>query len=268
MQFKLPTHQNNSHKGQTGKLLIIGGSKQYYGAPILTALGAENSGADLITLCIPNEHIQAAKTYSLNFFLKSFAKEHLSEQDVEMISILATENHSLIIGNGLGKNLETKTAILNILDKVEIPIVIDAEALLPDILKIKNTKNFILTPHKREFEKLFSCSATKENVQKQAMRHSLTILLKGSVDIVASSKGEIYENKKTCPQMRVGGTGDVLAGIVGSFISQKLEPYIACCSAAYYFGKSGEKLTKKYKWLSAYKIITNFSEILKNTSKN
>ncbi|NRA73597.1 MAG: NAD(P)H-hydrate dehydratase [Rickettsiales bacterium] len=259
MQFKLPTHQNNSHKGQVGKVLIVGGNKQYYGAPILTALGAENSGADLITLFLPDEHINVAKTYSLNFFLKSFEKEYLSEQDIEAILTTANDNHVLIIGNGLGKNSETKSAVIKILTDIKIPVVVDAEALFPDILNINN-KNLTLTPHRREFEKLFDCKPTSENVQQQAIQYSSNILLKGSTDIVASAHGHLYENKKTCPQMRVGGTGDVLAGIVGSFISQELDPYTACCSAVYYFGKCGEKLIKQTKWLSAHKMISNFSE--------
>ena len=263
MQFKLPIHQKNSHKGQAGKVLIVGGSSQYYGAPILTALGAENSGADLITLFLPPEHIQAAKNYSLNLFLYPFKNPYLSEKDSTAILKAAQENHALVIGNGLGKKKETKTAVLKILSGLKIPAIIDAEALFPEILKIKKKdKNFILTPHKKEFERAFNCTATQKNVKQQALNHSIVILLKGPTDIIASSNGKIYENKKNCPQLRVGGTGDVLAGIVGSFISQKLDPYTACCSAAYYFGKSGEKSKKKSKWLSAHKIVYSFSEML------
>jgi len=260
MQFKLPTHKKNSHKGQVGKVLIVGGSEQYYGAPILAALGAENSGADLITLFLPSEHIQAAKTYSLNLFIRELKKPFLSEKDVAPILKETAESHSLLIGNGVGKRKETKAAIIKILAGSKIPTVIDAEALLPEILAVNSRgRNFILTPHQKEFERVFGCAATPENAKRQAVQHSLTILLKGPVDIITSPDGDLYENKEGCPEMRVGGTGDALAGIVASFISQGMDPYAACCSAAYHFGKCGSVLAKKHRWLSAYKIISHLN---------
>ena len=210
MQFKLPTHHKNSYKGHAGKVLIVGGSEEYYGAPILAALGAENSGADLITLFLPSEHVQTAKNYSLNLFLKKFKNSFLSKDNVPHILKEALNHHALIIGNGIGKNKKTVEAVLKILESITIPVIIDAEALIPEILKTKN------------------------------------------------------QNETGCSEMKVGGTGDVLAGIVGSFISQGLDPYMACCSAAYYFGKCGEALVKNTRYISAYDLASAFGKAIKN----
>jgi hydroxyethylthiazole kinase-like uncharacterized protein yjeF len=265
MQFKLPTHQKNSYKGHAGKVLIVGGSEEYYGAPILAALGAENSGADLITLFLPSEHVQTAKNYSLNLFLKKFKNSFLSKDNVPHILKEALNHHALIIGNGIGKNKKTVEAVLKILESITIPVIIDAEALIPEILKTKNqNKSFILTPHKKEFERVFDCVALHNNVKQQAVRHSMTILLKGSTDIIASFDGKAHKNETGCSEMKVGGTGDVLAGIVGSFISQGLDPYMACCSAAYYFGKCGEALVKNTRYISAYDLASAFGKAIKN----
>ena len=77
--------QNDSHKGQNGKVLIIGGSSLFHGAPILCALGAENSGVDLIFPFIPSCHAEAAKSHSLNFILRTFEKDHLTSKDIKHI---------------------------------------------------------------------------------------------------------------------------------------------------------------------------------------
>jgi hydroxyethylthiazole kinase-like uncharacterized protein yjeF len=259
MKYKLPYHGSNSYKGQVGKVLVVGGSEKYYGAPILTALGAENSGADLITLCLPSKHADIARNYSLNLFVHEFQKDHLSSADVKAILELASTQDVLIIGNGLGEEKEAKKALLDILSKIKIPVVIDAEGLVPEILDIKHQSDWIVTPHKKEFERLFNSLPNENTVQQQAKKYHLTILAKGVTDIIADPSGQLYQNKTGCAEMRVGGTGDVLAGIVGSFIGQKISPFDACCSATYYWGLSGEELSKKHKWLTAHYMARKFS---------
>lgn len=260
MQIKLPQHARNSHKGEHGKVLVVGGSAEYYGAPILAALGAEQSGADLITLYLPPQHIQAAKHYSLNFFVRPFETENLSEKDVQSIAEDASNQHVLVMGNGLGKSTDSRAALLKILQLVRIPIVIDAEGLIPEILGVvRKSKQVVLTPHAKEFSRTFGCEPNKKNLLACAKKHKITVLLKGPTDLIATSSGDFYENETGCSEMRVGGTGDVLAGIVGSFISQNLNLFDACCSAAYYWGKCGECLMQQQQWLTAHEMVTYFS---------
>lgn len=264
MKHKLPHHDSNLHKGQVGKILIVGGSEKYYGAPILTALGAENSGADLITICLPAKYANTARNYSLNFFIREFQKDHLSSSDVNTIIGLLDTQDVLVIGNGLGKEKDTKNAMIDILSKAKIPVVIDAEGLIPEILDVNRKSDWIITPHRKEFERLFGCTPDEKSVVQQAKKHNLTILVKGVIDIIADPSGQIYHNKTGCVEMRVGGTGDVLAGIIGSFVGQNIPPFDACCSAAYYWGLCGEELSKKQKYFTAHYMARKFGYILYN----
>lgn len=243
-----PHLPSNTHKGEYGKILVIGGSAQYYGAPILTGLGAECAGSDLITIYLPKEHALTAKNYSLNFFVKTFKRNSFTIADVPSIVKESQKQHVMVIGNGIGNSKATQKAILKLLKNISIPVVIDAEALFPEILTIQTEfkKDWILTPHQKEFERLFQSPFSSENFIKKANAYDFTFLVKGQIDYIAS-KNALYENHTGCVQMRVGGTGDVLAGIVASYRAQGLESLSAACAAAHYYGLAGEKLAQK-KW--------------------
>lgn len=258
MKFSFPHHDPKSHKGQVGKILIIGGSNQYYGAPILTALGAENSGADLITLCLPAQYAANARNYSLNFFIHELYRNYLSLSDLDIVANLLLKQDSAVIGNGLGNKAATKEALVALLSIIKIPIVLDAEALIPEILDINHQNEWIITPHKKEFERMFNLTATETNIRKQAQKYNLTIIVKGAIDIIIDSLGQTYHNTTGCSIMRVGGTGDVLAGIIGSLVAQKAPPFQACCTAAYYWGLVGETLSKKRKFITAKYMAEQF----------
>ena len=256
---KRPYHPHSIHKGEYGRILVVGGAKKYYGAPILTALGAEAAGADLITVCLPYEHFETAKHFSLNFFLKSFSEENLTSSDTTSILHYAESNHVLVMGNGLDKNFQTHTAVLTILEHIAIPVVLDADALFPEILALKQSKkNWILTPHRGEFKRLFGVSFSEKNLLKKSEEYACTILVKGPVDYIADA-GKIFKNQTGCVQMKVGGTGDVLAGIVGSYRAQGLNNLESARAAAFYYGKAGEALAKQFHNFSAFQLSQFFT---------
>ena len=261
----LPVRDPNSHKGKKGKVLIVAGSHKYYGAPIFTALAAEHSGADLITLFLPIQHLETAKNYSLNLFLDSFVQNDLGLKDIGLIIDEASRNHVLIIGNGIGTDGDTKKAIIKILEEVSVPVVLDAEALFPEILTVKRKSAWVLTPHRGEFTRVFDLEPTENNVAAMSKKHNLTILLKSPVDIIATN-GNVHLNHTGCPQMRVGGTGDALAGIVGSYISQGLAPHEASISGAYYWGKCGETLAKTQNSFTCLELIKTYSHFIQRVS--
>ncbi|MBI5422200.1 bifunctional ADP-dependent NAD(P)H-hydrate dehydratase/NAD(P)H-hydrate epimerase, partial [Candidatus Peregrinibacteria bacterium] len=134
----------NSHKGQNGKVMVIAGSELYYGAPILCALGAEASGADLIYPYLPEAQAEAAKTYSLNFLIHTFKMGHLTLKDVKPILELSQKMDVVVIGPGLGRESATAEAIKELLAKLEKPTVVDADALL---FTNHLPKTVVLTPH-------------------------------------------------------------------------------------------------------------------------
>lgn len=277
--MKYPQHSKLIHKGQLGKVLVIGGSPQYYGAPILTALGAEATGADLIHLYTCPNHLEAAKSHSLNFFLHGFAGHtgSLGLYDVKIVHEIMQVVDAVVIGNGIGKDFDAKKAILGIIN-TEKPIVIDAEALIPEILKVYNYKKhkWILTPHSREFERVFSIPASPENILEMSKKHKINLCVTGPTDYiitendfqietfgllendVQANDSDLHENHTGVPQMRVGGTGDVLAGIICSYVAQGFSASQAMKSAAYLFGKCGEAFVRKSATFSARSLIKFF----------
>jgi len=256
--MKLPSRKNNSHKGENGKVLMIGGNEVFHGAPILASLGAEKSGVDLIFLMLPKKHVLPATVTSQNIIVRTFVGDHFTEEDIGSIDFCPHEPNVLLIGNGLGKKQKTKQAVLKLLSEMKIPVVLDADALIPEILDIKMISSWIITPHDGEFERIFGLDATAKNVQKMAKKYSLMILKKGAVDFIAGPDGNFTENKTGTPHMSVGGTGDALAGIVSGFLAQGLSPFEACESAAFLWGKCGEELAKKRFSFSAREMLERF----------
>lgn len=220
--------------------MIIGGCEHFHGAPILCALGAENSGADLIFPFIPRCHAEAAKQYSLNFIIRTFEKDHLTEKDVKPILHFSQNVDAVVIGPGLGDDPETKKAIKSLLKKLEKPTVIDADALIyTNILP----KVSVLTPHRGEFKTISGEDATIQSVQKWAKHLETTILVKGPEDIIAG-KTKVIVNHTGNPLMTVGGTGDVLSGLIGGLMAQGLEPAEACRVGANTMGLAGDYLAE------------------------
>lgn len=216
--------KKDSHKGDNGKVVVIGGSETFYGAPILCALGAEYSGADLVHLFVPPCHKEAAKAHSLNFILHQFDKDMLTPKDVKPILEVCVNADAVVIGPGLGKDTKTKEAIISLFQSFIIPTVVDADAL---VYTNGLPKNVVLTPHRGEFTEMTGDEATALNIQKWAKDLKATILCKGPLDIIANADG-VSINDTGNPLMTVGGTGDVLAGLVGGLIAQHMSALDAC----------------------------------------
>lgn len=255
IELKLPVWHLDSYKGQQGRVLVVGGSSMYYGAPILASLGAEAAGADLVTMFIPREHLCAAKNYSLNLFLREFVGHSLSMQDVGNIISASDKCDVVVIGNGIGQDSGVVDAVQEILRKLDIPVVLDAEALMPQILDIRGKKqSWLLTPHGREFKRLFESEPTVENIRKMAQKHEITLCVKGMIDYVASPN-LFYENRTGVPQMRIGGTGDALAGIIAAYYSMGMDAFNAAKTGVFFWGKCGERMMQKNHTLLAYSML-------------
>ncbi|MFH1410527.1 MAG: NAD(P)H-hydrate dehydratase [Patescibacteria group bacterium] len=234
------TRDKNSHKGDNGKIMIIGGSPMFHGAPILCALAAEHSGVDLVYPFFPPGQLEAAKTYSLNFILQSFKEEVLSAKDVKTILNFSKQVDCVVIGPGLGTDTKTKMAIKSILSNLQVPTVADASALmytnsLPEVC--------VLTPHRGEFLNMTGDDPTPANVQKWSKNLKATIVCKGPEDIIADDD-EIAINNTGNAVMTVGGTGDVLAGFIGGLIARGATPFDAGKYATRILGLIAENLAE------------------------
>ena len=242
--------KSTSHKGENGKVIIVGGNEYYHGAPILCALGAEQSGADLIYPFVPNCHKQITKRASLNFIVQHFAEDFLTEKDAPMIiefcqKIGQSDLATLVIGTGLDQKKETQKALLEILENVNLPMVIDAGALkiVKDLTNQKQSR--IITPHQGEFWEITGELATENSVMEWSKKLNCIILCKGETDIIAAPNGKKFLNSTGNAKMTVGGTGDVLSGLIGGLLAQGLQAFDAAKWGAEILGKCGDELAKE-----------------------
>ncbi len=232
----------DSHKGENGKVAIIGGSRHIHGAPIFSALAAEASGVDLVFLCIPVSHENVAKNASLNFQVHQFKGEELSREDTGYILQMLAIMDSCVIGPGLSRGAECLSSLEQIIRGAPCPLVLDATALQPDSLALLQGKIAVLTPHLGELERM---GIAHGDIGEAAKRHGVTIHVKGPVDSIASPDGTVQEIAGGNAGLTVGGTGDALAGLIAGLIAQKMSPAEACALATTVIKSCGDRLCEE-----------------------
>ena len=234
----------------------MGGSLEYYGAPLLSGLGALYSGADLVHIYVPECNFDAARSLYPDFIVHKYEGEFLTPRHVGKIVELGKEKaDAVLIGPGLGKRESTIDAVLEVVQNLHIPTVLDADAMtvLKRMEKFPLAQPVVITPHRNEFQHLVDRDVqVKADDPKSvillrsiSMDLHINVLLKGPVDYVSSHEGFVEGNETGNAGMTVGGTGDVLAGVVASFLARGMEPYDAARCAAYYVGHAGDLLEKR-----------------------
>lgn len=262
----------DSHKYQFGSLLVIGGSRRYSGSPALAALAAYRAGVDLVTVAAPERAADIIASFSPNIITHPLQGDYIREEHVDDLIDLAKKSSAVVIGGGIEKHDETLNAVIDFLDRINLTCVVDADAIyaVADNMQSVRMKDFVITPHSREFYVLtnvepwgMDLKKRMEIVNRIAMHLKTTILLKGPEDIISNGlKHEV--NKAGCVEMTVGGTGDTLAGIIGSLLAQGNIPFDAACAGAYINGKAGELAAKKLGVsMLATDIIGNISKVIK-----
>ena len=264
--LRLKNRKNDSHKGNNGKVLIVGGSKDYYGAPAISAKAAIATGADLTYIYTPQNAALAIKSISEDFIVKEAKEDYLSLDDLEDILELASHVDAVLLGPGSSQNEETGKLFNVLAMKIDKPLVLDADALkLVDLSLVSKKEDLIVTPHLSEFKSFF------KNISKEDMNnlekfvkledkenldfikvndkidaiHKITksiegsVILKGKYDFIFNGN-RLKINRTGNPGMTVGGTGDALAGICLSLLSQGLNSFDAALLAPYLNGKAGD----------------------------
>ncbi|MCE5214982.1 MAG: NAD(P)H-hydrate dehydratase [Methanobacterium sp.] len=251
--LRLNKRLNKSHKGQNGRVLIIGGSKDYSGAPSLAALSALKSGADLAVVACPSVISSSIRSYSPDLIVNSLTDDFITPKDIDKILKLSENADSLVIGCGMGTESETAVTLNYLLEKLDKPVVIDADALKiidTDLIKKSNIE-IVLTPHAAEFKALFSTDVPEKLEQKIEILKEVskssesTVLLKGNTDIIVY-QDNVKLNTTGNPGMTVGGTGDCLAGLIGGLIAQGHQGYEAAFLGAYINGRAGDMAFMDY----------------------
>ena len=261
----------NSRKGDNGKVLVVGGSYMYHGAPILSSLAALRTGCDLVYTAVPKINVQATRAISADLIVIPLADSKLTRGSVnKLLGQIPTGIDSATIGMGLAvQDIEALKLLVKSLIELDVRLSLDASALRKEILPIIKAKNVLVTPHVSEFERLFGEKIPDNKktrvsiVEKHAKKNSVAILLKGVDDIITDGTKTLINSKKT-PAMTVGGTGDVLSGIVASMLSQNRDVIEAAASAAFINGQAGKTVQKN---LGMHMVATDLIDVLPLISK-
>jgi NAD(P)H-hydrate epimerase len=239
-----------SHKGNFGRVLVIGGSKKYSGSPAFNALAAIRAGADLVTVLAPRRAADIIATFSPDLITQPLAGDYVSGKYMGTMLELAEDHDAVVIGGGLERRPETLKVVAEFIAKNEVPCVIDADALHA-IKKLRLKPSHILTPHSHEFFELtgidpvYDRDKRVKQVSDFASAKNCTVLLKGSFDIVSDGK-DSFINMTGNPYMTKGGTGDTLAGICGAYLARGVKPLDAACAAAYVNGVAGTLAARRF----------------------
>ncbi len=235
VQVAIPKRESTSHKGDYGRLLVFGGSKKYIGTPTLVAQAALKSGADLVTVCVP-QYVADKMPFDANLIVHPLkSKDKITVDDVK--EVLTMRFDALVFGNGIGQ--ESADAVKYLMENVKAPVVVDADALgCAKKEWIKN--NMILTPHSGEYAKLFGkLEKDMDDVAEASRQCGAVVVLKGAEDIISNGT-TTRVNKSGNAYMTVGGTGDVLAGVIGGMLAQNKDLMKSACGGAFLTGLAGD----------------------------
>ena len=240
---------SESHKGDFGRLLVIGGSETFSGAPTLVALGAMRTGVDLAYVAAPEKTAEAISSMSPDLITIKLKGEHLNPDNIHELEPYIERVDAVAMGPGLGLHHETVDAVKALVKTVENsakPLLLDADGLKAyAAFKWKLKVPLVLTPHAGEYAILTGRKLGGDieekvaDVQKTAEQLGAVILLKGATDIICDGK-RFKLNFTGNPGMTVGGTGDVLSGIVSAFLSQKRDAFEAAAAGAFVNGAAGD----------------------------
>ncbi|MCX6733265.1 MAG: NAD(P)H-hydrate dehydratase [Candidatus Peregrinibacteria bacterium] len=252
-----PKRKEQSHKGDNGRVLILGGSLDYHGAPILSALGAQKSGADLVYIMVPECNFQITRATHPDFIVRTYAGDHFNVAAIPAVLALAKTCDAILIGPGMGESPETQEALDLLIPQLTIPTVLDSVAIM-SVRRIHDfplNQDIIITPHLNEFQKLTDKTFIERDedvlrekklryCQNLALDLQICILLKGAEDLVVSTKGYSMLNRTGNAGMTVGGSGDTLGGFLVSLLARGVPCFEAAQCAIYLFGVCGDRLKK------------------------
>lgn len=249
----LPARPRDGHKGTFGHLFIIAGSRGFTGAAKLACEGAGRSGVGLVTLGIPAplaDLMAIALVESMSLPLPSTTEETLYHGATAAALDFATDKTAAVLGPGLSQHPETKRFVHEFVTQCPVPCVIDADGLNalsenPGLLR-DCPSPVILTPHPGEMARLLHSSTAEIQVDREASARLLAeksgciVALKGQATVVAGPGGAIAVNTTGSAGLAKGGTGDVLAGLLGGLLAQGMDAFDAAQTGVYAHGLAGD----------------------------
>ncbi len=251
---RLPRRSDEGNKGTFGTLLCICGSVGMTGAAIMSSSAAIRCGVGIVKLIVPDQIYDITAKHLVE---PIFSPIHTSDEGtldslyMEDIMKNFEKCTACLMGCGLGWNSDIKKIVYNVIEKSEIPLVIDADGInviSENINILKSAKSdIIITPHIGEMARLCKKEIEDLKVNKEkyarglSKEYGITVVLKSDITTITDSNGNTFVNRKKNSGMAKGGSGDVLAGIIGSFLSQRMKPIDAAICGVYIHSLAGEK---------------------------
>jgi len=266
----------DSHKGHNGHVLVIAGSRGMMGAPQLCALGALRVGSGLVTLAVPESERSIASAQlpeAMTLGLSETPDGTISEGAIEsLLAYTRTHNvNTLAVGPGLGVNGQVASAVNDILDEFDLPLVLDADGLnnvSPEDLR--GYAELVITPHPAELSRLLGIDRVQVKKDRQAFAQNtardleLVCVLKGFQTVISDGK-TTRVNKTGNPAMAAGGMGDVLTGIIAGLLAQGLDRLEAASAGVYLHGLAGDLARVSDRGLLAREVADAIPQALRKT---
>lgn len=256
----------DSRKGDNGSILIIGGSRIYHGAPLLSSISALISGTDLVYTAIPKINLNSSRSFSPNLIFLPLPDDKLTMGSArKLLSLVPKRVHSAAIGMGLGiSKTNSLCYLIKRLLEDKTRLLLDASSLIPDVLKEITNTNSVVTPHAGEFKRLFGVDMAGKSkgeqiniVVEKAKEYGIVVVLKGYWNIVSDGEQTSVIERST-PSMTVGGTGDILSGLISGFLT-KNNSFESSVLGLFFNGQAGLNLYNK---LGLHLMASNFLEEL------
>lgn len=253
----LPKRPRDGHKGTFGKLLVLAGSSGMGGAGVLCAKSAMRSGVGYVYMLSPQKLMPIYETHlieQLKFSLSNSRETFFSEDSFDEIVDISQRCNAFLIGPGLGKNPSTANLVRKLIPALDMPIILDADgidAVCDDTNILLNAKReVILTPHPGEMSRLAKMPTSEiqsnriETAQEFAEKYKCTLVLKGAQTIIADKSGQAYINPTGNTGLAKGGSGDVLAGLIGGLAAQGTSAIDSAICGTFIHGKSADIAAK------------------------
>lgn len=253
-----PKRVNNSHKGDYGKILIVGGSVGMAGAVALSARAALKCGAGLITAAVPasvNNIIQEKIDEVMTLPLPEEGGR-IARNTAERLARRANICDAVLIGPGLGRSESVIQFVADFLPLLSVPVVLDADGLYAVSKNMHILEDcradIIMTPHSQELGYMTGMTASEVDSARFAVsnefagKNGVTLILKGHHTIITAPDGDMTVNTTGNPGMAGAGSGDVLAGMTAALLARGMQPYDAAVSAVYLHGAAGDRAAQEY----------------------
>jgi len=254
----MPFRPSDGNKGTFGYVLVIAGARGFSGAAAMAALSALKVGAGLVWLAAPHGIMDALESKLLEVVKVSLPQtdeETISPKAVDVLLPYLGKSDVVVVGPGITTHPATMDFLFQLLPKVDVPLIVDADAINIIARKVSFFKKlktpFILTPHPGEFSRLTNITPQKINekrvdlAEKYAAHFGGVLVLKGSPTVIASPKGEVFINPTGNSGLATAGSGDVLVGMISGFLAQRLAPLDASIAGVFLHGLCAQLAMKK-----------------------